>query len=124
MPASCSEHRTHGAKPYVHACACPAPPSSTSTVNYMFEMLDAAGVISNKSAQSAALLRPDPVGKEGVVGSGQTRPPSIRATSPAEGKSAQVLKPDLLGLSPDATPDWEGTLSKLLDHSWLQVPHV
>lgn len=91
----------------------------------MFEMLDAAGVISNSSTQSAALLRPDPAGKKGVVGSGQTRPPSIRATSPAEGKSAQVLKPDLLDLSPDATPDGGGvTLSKLLHHSWLQVPHV
>lgn len=64
IPASCSKHRTHGAKPHVHACACPAPPNSTKTVNYMFEMLDAAEVICNGSTHSAALLRPDPVDRE------------------------------------------------------------
>lgn len=47
MLASSGEHRPHGAKPYVRACVYPAPPNHTSTMNYLSEMLDAAGVISN-----------------------------------------------------------------------------
>lgn len=43
------------------------PPNNSRTVNYMFEMLDAAGAIHNHSAWNASLLRPDPMDNESVV---------------------------------------------------------
>lgn len=61
----------------------PALSYPTMTVNYMFEMLDAAGLICNHIAHSTVLLRLDPAGKESVVGSEQTHPRNIWATSPA-----------------------------------------
>lgn len=53
-----------------------------------------------------------------------THLPSIWATGLPEGKSAQVLRPDLLGLNPDAATYWCMILNKLLNHSCLWVPYL
>lgn len=92
--ASNGEHRPHGAKPYVHACVCPAPPNDTSTVSYMSKMLDAAEIICNHIAQSAGQIQQV---KGAFSWLKATHPSSSRTTSPAEGTPAQALRPGLRG---------------------------